>query len=86
METTVDFIPWIGTMRSELGYQVIAIKKLADAFTESDIQLIRHDQVARLRMLLLRVMNEVEDIKQMESAAQYRTNKGAREVAGDGEE
>jgi len=48
METIAEYFPWIETMRSELGQQVITIKRLVDAFTESDIQLIRHDQAASL--------------------------------------
>ena len=82
METIADFKNWIETIRYELDQQVIAIKELANAFTESDIQLIRHDQVSRLRPLLLRIKKEVEDTKQMESAAQYRANNRALLGAG----
>jgi len=60
METIADFEKWIGTMRSELGQHVIALEKLSVAFVESDIQLIRHDQVVRLRILKARIMSEVE--------------------------
>jgi len=77
METIADFIQLIEAMRSELGQQVIAVKRLAVAFAESDIQLIRHDQVARLRILESRIMGEVESIKRMESAAQIGSTKGA---------
>ena len=73
METIADFVQWIKAMRSELGQQVIAVKKLALAFSEGDIQLVRHDQVVRLRILKSRIMREVEDIKRMESAAQMRS-------------
>jgi len=76
METIADFVHLIGAMRSELGQQVIALEKLVVAFAESDTQLIRHDQVARLRILKARIMREVEDIERMESAAQMGSTKG----------
>ena len=64
-------------MRSELGQQVIAVKRLAVTFAEGDIQLVRHDQVTCLGTLKSRIMREVEDIKRMESAAQTGSDKGA---------
>ena len=76
METVADFEKWIETMSSELGQQVIAVKRLAIAFTEDDIQLIRYEQVARLRILRSRIMAEVESIKQIESTAQMWASKG----------
>lgn len=76
METIADFIPWVETMRSEIDQQVIAIKGLVDTFTESDIQLIRHDQAASLRILKIRIMNEVHKIEWIEAAAQDGNNKG----------
>ena len=82
MESIADFEKWIGIMRSELEQQAIAVKRLAVAFNEGDLQLSRHDQAARLRLLLLRTTKEVEDIKQMESAAQYRANNRALLSAG----
>ncbi|MFC1966460.1 hypothetical protein ACFLWI_05900 [Chloroflexota bacterium] len=82
METIADFKKWIGTIRSELGQQVIAVKRLAVAFNEVNIHLIRYDQVAKLRLLSLRVTKEVEEIKRMESASQYGANKGALFGAG----
>lgn len=77
MEALADFQKWIETMSSELGQQVIAVKRLAVAFAEGDIQLIRHDQVARLRIIKSRIMQEVESVKRMESAAQMGSTKGA---------
>jgi len=77
METIADFTQLIEAMRSELGHQVIAVKRLAVTFAEGDVQLIRHDQVARLRILKSRVMEEVENIKRIESAAQIGSTKGA---------
>jgi len=77
METIADFIQLIEVMRSELGQQVTAVKRLAVAFAESDIQLIRHDQVARLRILKSRILGEVENIKRIESAAQIGSTQGA---------
>jgi len=77
METVTDFEKWIDTMSSELGQQVIGVKRLAVAFTDGDILLIRYDQVARLRILKTRIMEEVENIEQMESAAQRGADKGA---------
>ena len=74
MGTIADFEKWIGMMRSELGQQVIALEKLSVAFVENDIQLIRHDQVARLRILKARIMREVEDIERMETTAQRGAN------------
>lgn len=76
METIAHFIPWVETMRFEIDQQVIAIKGLVDAFTKSDIQLIRHDQAASLRILKIRIMNEVHKIERMEASAQYGNNKG----------
>ena len=60
METVAGFEKWIGTMSSELGQQVTAVKRLPDAFAEGDIQLTRHDQVAHLRIIKSRIMQEVE--------------------------
>ncbi|MFC1893163.1 hypothetical protein ACFLYR_03895 [Chloroflexota bacterium] len=77
METIADFEKWIGTMRSELGQQAIAVKRLAVAFAECDIQLIRRDQVACLQILKSRIMAEVESIKQVESATQMGSDIGA---------
>ena len=77
MEALADFQKWIDTMSSELGQQVIAVKRLPVAFALGDIQLIRHDQVARLRIIKLRIMQEVESVKRMESAAQMGSTKGA---------
>lgn len=76
METIADFILWIETIRSELGQQVIAAKKLAVAFNERDIQLIRYDQIVRLEVLKSRINKEVEGVEQMESAAQIGHTKG----------
>ena len=56
--------------------QVAAIKQLVVAFAESNIQLIRHDQVARLGLLKAIIMQEVENIKRIESAAQSGSIKG----------
>ena len=77
METMTDFEKLIDTMSSELGQQMIVLERLAIAFAGSDIQLIRHDQVARLRILKTRIMGEVENIKQSESASQISSAKGA---------
>ena len=77
MEALADFMQWIETMSSELGQQVIAVRRLAVAFAESDIQLIRHDQVTRLRIIKSRIMQEVESVKRMESAAEMGSTKGA---------
>jgi len=77
METIADFIQLIIVMRSELEQQVVALKKLAVIFAEGNVQLIRHGQVTRLRILESRIMGEVENIKRMESAAQMGSTKGA---------
>ena len=76
METIADFKKWIEIMSCELGQQVAAIKQLVVAFAESNIQLIRHDQVARLGLLKAIIMQEVENIKRIESAAQSGSIKG----------
>lgn len=77
METIANFNKWIGTMFFKLEQQTIAFEELVVIFTESSVQLIRHDQVSRLQILKLRIMREVEDIKRMESAAQIGFTKGA---------
>jgi len=74
METIASFEELIQTMRSELEQQTIALERLAIAFAGSDIQLIRHDQVARLRILKSRIMEEVQNIKRSESASQSSAN------------
>ncbi len=76
METIADFEKWIEIMSCELGQQVAAIKQLMVAFAESNIQLIRHDQVTRLGLLRAIIMQEVENIKRIESAAQSGSIKG----------
>ncbi len=77
MESIADFEKWIETTRSELGEQTIAVKRLAVAFAECNIQLIRRDQVARLGILKSRIMEEVENLKRIEPAAQMGATKGA---------
>ena len=77
METVADFEKWIDTMSSELRQQMIAVKRLPAAFAEGDIQLTRYDQVARLRIIKSRIMQEVESVKRMESAAQMGSTQGA---------
>jgi len=77
METIAAFVQWIGTTNSELGQQMIAVKRLAVAFAECNIQLIRRDQVARLGILKSRIMEEVENLKGIESAAQMGATGGA---------
>ena len=77
METVADFEKWIKIMRSELGQQVITVRRLAVTFTENNKQLIRHDQVVRLRILNSRIMEEVENVKRIESASQISSTKGA---------
>ncbi len=74
METIADFGKRIQAMRSELGEQTIAIQKLAVAIAESERQIGRRDQVTRLRILKSRILWEVENIRQMESAAQSSNN------------
>ncbi len=75
METIASFEGLIQTMRSELGEQAIAVKELAVAITESERQIVRHDQAIRLGILKSRIMREVKDIERTESAAQYRATK-----------
>jgi len=77
METIADFEKWIETTSSELRQQTIAVKRLAVAFAQCNIQLIRRDQVARLGILKSRIMEEVESLKRIESAAQMGATKGA---------
>jgi len=77
METIASFEELIQTMQSELGEQVIAVKELAVAITESERQIGRRDQVTRLHILKSRVRREVEDIERMESAALSSANKSA---------
>ena len=77
METIANFEKWIGTMSSELEQQVVALEKLAVIFAESDVQLIRHDQVARLQIVKTRIMGEVENIKRLESAAHMGSSNAA---------
>ena len=74
METIADFGKRIQAMRSKLGEQTIAIQKLAVAIAESERQIGQRDQVTRLRILKSRILWEVENIRQMESAAQSSNN------------
>ena len=76
MEGIADFEKWVGAMRLELGQQQDIARRLAVAFVESNMRLIRHDQVARLEILKSRINKEVEGIEQMESAAQIGHAKG----------
>ncbi len=76
METIADFIQLIKVMRSELGQETIVLEKLAVAFAEGAIKLIRHDQVTHLRILKSRIMQEVESVKRMESATEMGSTKG----------
>ena len=74
MESIADFEKWIETARSELGQQTIVIRQLAFAFAKCDVQLVRRDQVALLRILKSRITEEVENLKRIESAAQMGSN------------
>ncbi|MFC1982449.1 hypothetical protein ACFLV5_01480 [Chloroflexota bacterium] len=76
MESIADFIQLVEEMRSELRRHVITIQGLPVSFDESYLQIIRHDQAARLRILKSRIMGEVENIKLMELAAQTGYAKG----------
>lgn len=76
MDSIADFEKWIGEIRSELAQQVATARQLAVAFSESYIQLTRHDQVNRLETLKSRIDREVEDVERMESAAQTGYVKG----------
>lgn len=76
MDSIADFEKRIGEMRSELAQQVATARQLAFAFSESYIQLTRHDQVNRLETLKSRIDREVEDVERMESAAQTGYVKG----------
>ena len=77
METVDDFIQLARIMRCELRRQVSAVKGLELAFDGIHQQIIRHDQVADLRILRSITMGEVENIRPMESAAQIGATKGA---------
>lgn len=77
METTTSFEGLIQAIRSELGEQTIAIRELAIAIAESEIQIVRRDQVTRLGILKSRILGEVKDIERTESSAQSRANKYA---------
>ena len=77
MEDIAAFEKLVGEMRSELEQQTITVEQLAIAFAGSDIQLIRHDQVACLRILKSKIMEEVQSIKRNESASQSSANTGA---------
>ena len=74
METIASFEELIQTMRSELGEQAIAAQELAVAIEESERQIVRRDQVTRLRILRSRIMEEVQNIKRSESASQSSAN------------
>ena len=76
MEGIADFEKWVGEMRSELVQQVGTARRLAVTFVESNMRLIRHDQVSRLEILRSRINSEVEGVEQMESAAQIGHTKG----------
>ena len=82
METVADFEKWVEIMRSELKEQVIAVKILAVAFAECNVQLFRHDQVAHLRVFKFEIMEEVENIKRLESAARIGSNNAALLISG----
>ena len=77
METIAHFGKLIKEMHSELRDQTIAIKELAVAFVEGNRELVQHDQLTYLGIVKSRVMQEVEDIKRMESAAQTGSAEGA---------
>lgn len=77
MEAIASFEELIQIMRSDLGEQRIAAQELAVAIEESERQIVRRDQVTRLRILRSGIMREVKDIERMESAAQSRANKRA---------
>ena len=76
MEGIADFEKWIREICSELEQQQDTARQLAATFVENNMQLIRHDQVARLEVLKYRINSEVEDIERMESAAQTGYAKG----------
>jgi hypothetical protein len=74
METIASFEELIQTMRSELGEQAIAVKELAISFADGEQRQVRSDQATILRNLKTRILWEVENIRQMELAAQSSDN------------
>ncbi len=69
-------------MRSKLGEQTIAIRELAAAITESEIQIVRRDQVTQLGILRSNILLDVKAIERTESSAQYRAVKNSLLGAG----
>ncbi|MFC1982361.1 hypothetical protein ACFLV5_01010 [Chloroflexota bacterium] len=74
MENIADFSIWIKQLSSEVENQTVAVMELAVSFADGEQWQARSDQAVSLRILKSRVMKEVEDIRQMESAAQSRDN------------
>ena len=76
METIAYFNKCIEKMSWELEQQINAVKSLAVTFDTGNVQLIRHAQIVRLHTFKSMIMEEVENIKQMESASQFGSTKG----------
>jgi len=76
METIDDFGKRIKAMRLEVAKQNKAADEFATSFNYSKQQLIQHDQIACLQTLRSRILEEVEGIKRLESAAQIGSSQG----------
>jgi hypothetical protein len=70
MESRVEAQMLIDTLKSELKQQFRVVDELSATFNECNIQLKRRDQVVCLQTLKSKIMREILDIKEMESAAQ----------------
>ncbi|MFC1982353.1 hypothetical protein ACFLV5_00970 [Chloroflexota bacterium] len=74
MESIANFSIWIKQLSLEVAKQTVAVMELAVSFADGAQRQARSDQAVFLRIFESRVMKEVEDIRQMESAEQSRDN------------
>jgi len=75
METIVDFNMWIKQLSLEVKKQTVAVRELAVNFTDGEQRQARSDQATLLRNLKTGILWKVENIRQMELAAQRSDNK-----------
>ena len=77
MEIINDFEKRIKAMRLEIADQNEAMDELATSFNHNKQQLVQDDQIACLQTLGIRILEEVESTKRMESAAQIGSYQGS---------
>lgn len=77
MDSISSFQQSVEVLYRQAREQTAAIKSLGDVFDQETSYLVRHDQAVCLRSLRIRVLGEVDNIQELETAAGYGFNEAA---------